>query len=154
MPLSPRRPGPIISLPVSLQWWSLATVRGGGAVSAAREDVGDLVGTAAARQGEREQDPCLLRAEILAGDHPSLAQIAPPPYPPAHRAAALNHDDARRGRALKCLAFAGSRETRCKASGDDAARTRSHRSIDQHPVRAGIRHYNVYARQIEVRHRS
>src|SRR6202521_429532 len=49
-------------------------------VSAAREDVGDLIGTAAARQGEREQDPCLLRAEILAGDRPRLAQIATPPY--------------------------------------------------------------------------
>ena len=93
-------------------------------MSTAREQVGDLVETAAMRQCERKQDPGLLRAEILAGDHPRLAQIATPTYPPARRAAALNHDDARRGRALKRLAFAGSRNTGRKASGDDAARTR------------------------------
>src|SRR3981189_1956193 len=134
MTVSPRSTRTIISPPVVLSWRSLVTVRGG--VSAAREDVGDLVEPAAARRAEREQDPCLLRAEILAGDHPRLAQIATPTYPPAHRAAALNHDDARRGRALKRLAFAGSRETGRKASGDDAARTRSDRRIDQHPARS------------------
>src|SRR6202022_3067891 len=152
MTVSPRSTRSIISLPVILQWRSLAMVRG--AVSAAREDVGDLVGTAAARQGEREQDPCLLRAEILAGDHPGLAQIATPPYPPAHRTAALNDHNARRTRALKRLAFAGGREAGRKAGGDDAARTRCDRSIDQHSVRSGIGHYDVDTRQIEVRHRA
>src|SRR5258708_4990780 len=151
MTVSPRSTRSIISLPVILQWRSLATVRR--AVSAAREDVGDLVATAAARQGEREQDPCLLRAEILAGDHPRLAEIATPPYPSAHRTAALNDDNARRTRAFKRLAFAGSRETRRKASGDNAARTRSDHCLDQHSVRSGIGHYDVDSRQLEVRHR-
>src|SRR5215469_12390284 len=73
------------------------------------------------RQCQHQQNAGFLRAQILAGDDPALAQTAPRGDPAAGGAAALHDNDPGLGRALECSALLLGRTTWREACRDDSA---------------------------------
>ena len=84
-----------------------------------------------------------MRAQILAGDDPALAQAAARGDPAAGGAAALHDHDPGLGRAFECSALLWGRAARRKPGRDDPAGASGDRRIDERAIGAGIGIDNV-----------
>src|SRR6516165_11501063 len=101
------------------------------AASISRERLLDRSDLGGRRQRQHQQDASLLRAQILAGDDPALAQAAARRNAAAGGAAALHDDDSGLGGAFECPALLRGRAARREPRRDDPAGTGGDRRIDQ-----------------------